>query len=172
MKLWIIVIVVAVLAIGGWLLFTGGDQQTPPGKGADAAAKVPDFSLKDYDGNTVTLSDFAGTPLVINSWAVWCPFCVDELPAFAEAQKEFGDQVVIISIDRAESLNTAKKYTDDLGVTNDFVFLLDPSDSFYQSIGGFSMPETIFVDRGGNIIHHKRGPMKLPEMRQKINDIL
>ena len=51
------------------------------------------------------------------------------------------------------------------------IFLLDSSDSFYRSIGGFTMPETLFVDGGGNILLHKRGPMTLDEMRQKTNEL-
>ena len=80
--------------------------------------------------------------------------------------------MVIIAIDRAESLAVAKGYTDQLGITNDMVFLMDPSDSFYQSIGGFSMPETIFVDENGNVVEHKRGVMDLQEIRQKIQKII
>ena len=141
-------------------------------KVSDNLVKAPDFSLQDYSGQTVSLADFVGTPLVINSWAAWCPFCKKELPDFAAAQKEFGEQVVIIAIDRAESLEVSKKYSDELGATDDLIFLLDPDDSFYQSIGGFSMPETIFVDRDGFIREHKRGPMELDEMREKINNLL
>ncbi|MBI2640310.1 MAG: TlpA family protein disulfide reductase, partial [Candidatus Sungbacteria bacterium] len=131
-----------------------------------------DFALQNYDGKTVRPADFAGKPLVINSWAAWCPFCRKELVDFASAQKEFGDKVVIIAIDRAETRDIAKKYTDELGVTESMIFLLDPSDNFYQSIGGFSMPETIFVDSKGNIVFHKRGPMDLQEMRDRIQQVV
>lgn len=130
------------------------------------------LTLQDYNGKTVNLADFAGKPLVLNSWAAWCPFCRKELPDFVTAQKEFGDKVVIISINRQESLSTAKGYTDSQGTSNGLIFLLDPSDSFYQAIGGFSMPETIFVDKNSNIVEHKRGPMDINEIRQKINNIL
>ena len=128
--------------------------------------------MQNYDGKTVRLSDFAGKPLVINSWAAWCPFCRKELVDFATVQKEFGDKVIIIAVDRSETREIAKKYTDELGVTSGMVFLLDPSDSFYQSIGGFSMPETIFVDKDGRIADHKRGPMDVQEMRERIQKIL
>lgn len=133
---------------------------------------VPNFSLKDYKGSTVSLKDFSGKNLIINSWAAWCPFCKQELPDFAEAQREFGDKVVIIAVDRAESPETAKKYSDELGVSNKFVFLFDPDDSFYKSIGGFSMPETIFVNKEGNIVFHKRGPMDINEIREKIKNLI
>jgi len=133
---------------------------------------VPNLSFSDYNGTTIAFADFKGTPLVINSWAAWCPFCLKELPDFAAVQKEFGDQVVIIAIDRAESLKTSKRYTDDLGITDDLIFLLDPKDSFYRAIVGFSMPETIFVDSEGIIREHKRGVMNLEEIRERINRLL
>ena len=123
------------------------------------------LSLVDYHGNRLSLEQFRGRPLVINSWAVWCPFCRKELPDFAELQKEFGDRIVVIAIDRQEPLEKAKGYTDGLDISDGLLFLLDPSDSFYKSIGGFSMPETIFVDANGRIAFHKRGPMTIDEMR-------
>lgn len=181
MKKTSIIIGAVILLVGGWLLSsTAGQQQqaysdstahtqTVPSAKAD---KAPDFALRDYKGATVKLADFAGKPLVINAWATWCPFCRQELPDFATAQKEFGTNVVLIAIDRAESLEVAKGYTDKQGTTGTLVFLLDPSDSFYTSIGGFSMPETIFVDRNGTITEHKRGPMNLHDIRQKIEKLI
>jgi len=133
---------------------------------------VPDLTFKDYNGNDVSLRDFQGKPIVVNSWAAWCPFCVDELPDFAEIQKEFGDEIVIIAIDRAESLALAKSYTDDLGVTDDILFVLDPNDTFYRAINGFSMPETLFVDADGVVRQHKRGPMTAEEIRERVQKIL
>lgn len=128
-----------------------------------------DFILKDYENREVKLSGFRGKSVLVNVWASWCPFCKGELVDFITLKKEFGD-VVIIAVNRAEALEVAKKYSDELDVTNDLIFLLDPSDSFYQSIGGFSMPETIFVDKEGFIKYHKRGPMELEEMRRRVQD--
>src|SRR3989338_252588 len=169
----ILAIIVGILIVGGvgWLAISSRNASKESTRQTQFE-KAPDFALQDYDGKTVRFADFAGKPLVINSWTAWCPFCRKELVDFAAAQKEFGDDVAIVAIDRAESRETAKKYTDELGVTNDLIFLLDPSDSFYQSIGGFSMPETIFVDRNRNIAERKRGPMEINEIRQKIQKLL
>jgi len=173
MKNLIIGIIVVVAFVGAFLLFDNkSDSESTPGLGATATSSdsSPDFSLEDNDGNVVSLADFAGQPKVINSWAVWCPFCVEELAVFAEVQKELGDQVSIIAIDRAESLRLTKRYTDDLGVTDDLIFLLDPKDSFYKAIGGFSMPETIFVDGDNKILEHKRGPLTASQLKQKLEE--
>lgn len=137
-----------------------------------ALRKAPDLVLQDYEGKSLSLSSFSGTPLVINSWAAWCPFCRKELPDFAQIQKEFKGRAVIVAIDRAESREIAKKYSDGLGVTDDLLFLLDPSDSFYRAIGGFSMPETIFVDRDGFIRGHRRGLMEKEEMHRRVQSLI
>lgn len=188
MKKILIIIGVIVVVGAGWLIIsrTGQRQSSSTTSNTTTQAsptaqslpdqqagdKAPDFHLQNYSGKTINPSDFAGKPLVINSWAAWCPFCRQEIPDFATAQKEFGDKIVIIAIDRAESLAVAKGYTDQQGTTNNLIFLLDPSDSFYQSIGGFSMPETIFVDKNGNVVDHKRGPMDIKEIRERMQKIL
>src|SRR3989344_4610837 len=175
----VLAIIIGVLVVGGagWFIISSRNapeesaRQAESSPSRQAGEKVSDLALQDYNGRTINLTDFAGKPLVINSWAAWCPVCRKELVDFAVAQKEFGNDVVIIAIDRAESREIAKKYTDELVVTN-LIFLLDPLDSFYQSISGFSMPETIFVDRDGNIAERKRGPMEINEIREKIQKLL
>lgn len=167
-----IIFVVILVAVGGGFFLLQKSQSPELQKGIAAPGGVLDLKLKNYNGEVVPLSNFKGKPLVINAWAVWCPFCRKELPDFVTAQKEFGDKVIIIAINRQESLATAKGYTDAQGTSNDLIFLLDPSDLFYQSIGGFSMPETIFVDRDGNIAEHKRGPMDENEIRERVQMLL
>jgi len=180
----IIPIIIGLIVIGGGIFFLQSSPSTSevgnePGSRREAPTQqvseedlVPDLTFKDYSGNDVSLRDFQGKPIVVNSWAAWCPFCVDELPDFAEIQKEFGDEIVIIAIDRAESLAFAKSYTDDLGVTDDILFVLDPKDTFYRAINGFSMPETLFVDADGVVRQHKRGPMTAEEIRERLQSIL
>lgn len=163
-NLFIVAIVIAV-GLGGFFIFSRNKvkpELTP------TYQKAPEFVLKDYEDREVKLSDFSGKNILVNSWAAWCPFCKEELKDFTALQKEFGDKIAIIAIDRAEPLEVAKKYSDELGVTSGLIFLLDPADSFYQSIGGFSMPETIFVDKEGFIVFHKRGPMSQEEIRRRV----
>lgn len=175
MKKSLIILAIIVLGIIGFLAIRSSNRSTDSdgqSTQSQSLGKAPNFSLQDFQGKIVSLTDFQGKPLVVNLWAAWCPFCVKELVDFATAQEEFKDQVVIIAIDRQEPLQTAKDFVDSLGITNDLIFLLDAGDSFYRSIGGFSMPETIFVDREGNIVDHKRGPMDLVEIRDRIKKII
>ncbi len=167
-----IIIGIGVIIIAGVLFFVLLNRNIETDTVQSDFDRLTHISLISYEGNTVSLAEFKGRPVVINSWAVWCPFCREELSDFSELQKEFGDRITVIAIDRQEPLEKAKGYTDELDITNDMVFLLDPSDSFYKSIGGFSMPETIFVNEDGNIVVHKRGPMDLNEMREHTEKII
>ena len=174
-----IITIVIILIIGGGFVFlrdknienTDSTTQTETVTETNFD-KIPDLSFVDYEGNTFKLSDLKGKPHVINSWAVWCPFCRAELEDFALLQEEFGDEITVVAIDRQESLEKAKGFTDEIEVTDRMTFLLDPKDAFYKGIGAFTMPETIFVDAEGNIVVHKRGPIALPEMREKVNQLI
>ncbi|MCI0597831.1 TlpA family protein disulfide reductase [Candidatus Parcubacteria bacterium] len=153
-----------VIIVGSVVVFEGSNNEAGSQNDLD---RLSTTSFIDYEGNTVSLEAYRGKPLVINSWAAWCPFCRQELADFAALQKEFSD-IVVIAIDRAEPLETAQGYTDTLGISEDLVLLLDPDDDFYKNIGGFSMPETIFVTGDGTIAFHKRGFLSLDEMRTAV----
>lgn len=171
----ITILFIIVVGIFGYVAFTQNSEEFPgatPQKGGGGGSMAPDFTLSDHNGRQVSLSDSEGKVRVINSWATWCPFCVDELVDFAELQQEFGNEIVVIAINRREQLDRTQSFVEDLGIANSMTFLIDPRDSFYASIGAFSMPETIFVDGSGEIVFHKRGPLPLSEMRNKVNKIL
>ncbi len=140
--------------------------------GREEGEPLPELSFTNYAGETVSFADFQGKPLVINSWAAWCPFCRKELPDFASVADEYRGRVEILAIDRAESLDVAKQYTDELGVTDKLAFLLDPNDAYYKAIDAFAMPETVFVSRDGLIVDRFRGPMSKEVLREKIEELL
>ncbi|MEX2515099.1 MAG: TlpA disulfide reductase family protein [Candidatus Paceibacterota bacterium] len=168
-------LIYTLIAVGGavligFIVLSGPSTESDSGSDFDVFA---DITLLDYEGNERTLEEFHGQPLVINSWATWCPFCRAELPDFARLQQQYEAQdVVVMAIDRRESRERAEGYTDEIDVTDRMLFLLDDSDTFYQKIGGFSMPETIFVNAAGEIVVHKRGPMELDEMQEHVEKII
>lgn len=146
-------------------------QETPAQ--SELFDKLSKIKFQDYQGREVTLADFQGRPLILNAWASWCPFCIEELPAFLQVQAEFKDKVVIVAINRKEPLNIAKSFSDRVGVSPENLHLwLDLNDSFYRTIGGSSMPETLFIDSQGKVVEHKRGPMEYQIIREKAKKLL
>lgn len=136
---------------------------------ADRTTASIDGPYTDLSGAPVSLGAFDGKILVVNAWASWCPFCIDELSDFNTLAKTYADQgVVVIAINRAESPDTVRAYIEHIGSPEHIVFLLDPSDHFYKTIGGFSMPETQVYNREGALITHRRGAVTYQDMNDLI----
>ena len=174
--------IITIVIIGGLLgLFfllgssSSVDQPATTQQSSDSSASnkpAIDFTLADYQGQKFSLADFQGKEVVVlNFWASWCPFCIDEMPDFAQVQEEFKDEIIIIAVNRSESLNRAKQFSDQVGVTDKLVLLLDPKDEMFKAYGAFAMPTTFFI-KDGQIVDQKFGPMPRDEMRSKIENIL
>jgi cytochrome oxidase Cu insertion factor (SCO1/SenC/PrrC family) len=50
-----------------------GGSQTKPAEGPDerAAQQAPDFSFETFNGDTFSLAEQRGTPVVLNFWESW-----------------------------------------------------------------------------------------------------
>ena len=137
-----------------------------------AGALAPDFRLLNLDGNPVHLSAL-GTPAVVNFWASWCTFCIEEMPDFQRLQEQVEDRAVVIGINRAESLKVARQFADQTGAG--YPLVLDLEDELgdrggpYQIVG---MPTTYYVAADGRIATVKVGIHSFEEMLRLMNELL
>tara|TARA_B100001989_G_C24536385_1_gene464658 strand:+ start:1390 stop:1965 length:576 start_codon:yes stop_codon:yes gene_type:complete len=123
----------------------------------------------DLNGNVVSLSDYVGKVIVVNSWASWSPASAIELPLLNNVSKEYSsDEVVFLAINRAEPGSTAKSFLDAFEISEDIQLVLDADDRYFDSIAGFNMPETVYYDERGKLVVHKRGPSSVHEIRRNI----
>lgn len=112
--------------------------------------EAPDFMVYDKDGNSVKLSDFVGSPVVLNFWASWCGPCKAEMPTFDAMVKEYPDVVfmmVNITDGSRETLDKAKDFIESSGYT--FPVYFDTELSAAYSYGTSSIPVTYFIDAEG-----------------------
>lgn len=166
--------ILILLAVGAFFFWNPGffsKSDEPSTDRKPTADKVFALSLADIHGTNVQLEDFKGKNVIINAWATWCPYCLEELPSFRDVAGEYGDTISVIAINRQESLDTARSYLERTGIGGRVTYLLDQDDSLYKAIQGFSMPETIFIDKEGVIRFHKRGPMEKEEIRRRAQEI-
>jgi cytochrome c biogenesis protein CcmG/thiol:disulfide interchange protein DsbE len=108
-----------------------------------------DFTLSNLSDEQVSLSDYLGTPVMVNFWATWCPPCKAEMPLIQEYQDKFTDEFVVLAINGGDSKELVQSFME----TNSFTlnFLLDPDVSvatLYQ-VRGF--PTSLFIDADGNL---------------------
>lgn len=167
----IMVVVVAAASFYTWTIVQKNRTALTPESEALSVLKTSEGQLPftDLEGNPVALTDFLGDVLVVSSWASWCPACAKDLPLLSTVAQTFeNDGVRVLAINRSEPGNTAERFLRSINATPGIKLVLDPDDRFYESIGGYTMPETIFYDRTGKIVHHNRGSMTQDEMNQYV----
>ena len=76
----------------------------------DEGRKAPAFSLPDQDGQTHTLKDYAGAPLVLYFYPKDdTPGCTTEACAFRDAQPDFGKvKAAVLGVSVLDSASKAK----------------------------------------------------------------
>jgi peroxiredoxin len=117
---------------------------------------APDFQFQMPDGETMFLSDLKGKTVLLNFWAVSCPYCVKEMPYLQQAYDSLSSQgVIILGVNTGESAKTVAKFVSSKKLS--FPVLLDPE--YYASIlyNAQYLPTTYLIDKAGNINNVKIG---------------
>jgi len=146
--------------------------------GSQKGELAPNFEISAFDGSRHELSDFRGKVVYVNFWGSWCLPCQIELPELAALQEEFPDDLVIISVNRRESLDRAQNYLRNLPLLDgskgvDFgVNGMDPDDTLFDLYRGIAMPSSFFVDPDGVISAVGHGLIILEQMRTAVNGAL
>lgn len=128
--------------------------------------------LQDYSDKDIHLYTYRRQVVIAYAWASWCTYCGNELKELVKLKKTYGDKIQILAVNRAEPAATARAFTESLGITQDVTLLLDSQDAFFKSIGGYAMPETVFINPSGEIVFHQRGPIDVPTLEQKLKELV
>ncbi len=155
--LWVLLGVAAAVSV---LIFSfatlfGRDPHVVPFGLKDKPA--PDFTLTRLDnGETVTLAQLRGRPLVLNFWASWCGPCAQEHPTVARAAQRLQGEVNFYGVIFEDTPEEARKFASP--VDPSFPQLIDPKSRMAVDYGVTGVPETYFIDAQGIIRDKFVGP--------------
>lgn len=112
--------------------------------------KAPQFTLKNIDGEDVSLADFRGKKVVLSFWASWCPYCKKGMESLKLVSDEVDkEEVEIISINIKENKDIINSFMEEN--KHDFLTLLDLKGEITSLYNVKGIPTMIFIDEEGNI---------------------
>lgn len=175
-----LLVVLALAAVAYNVFAGGGAPQTASHSASGQSSEYP--QLVNYDsevfletGQAMRLTQIAeGKPLVVNFWATWCPYCIEELPDFQQVYHEYSDRVSFAFIDATdgtrETLDIAKAYIEQNGF--DMPFYYDTAGNAMMEYGISGLPTTVLVDADGNIVSLIPGAIDASTLRQVLDTLL
>lgn len=129
---------------------------------------APDFTLKNLEGEEVSLSDYRGKIVLINFWATWCKFCDIEMPDLDALDKE-NEDVVVLAVDVNEEASKVKTYIEKGGY--EFEVALDSDGAISRQYLVSAFPTTYAVDKEGILMGGVPGMMTKPQMEQIVESV-
>ena len=121
---------------------------------------APEFTLKDIDDKTISLSDFKNKKYVlIDFWASWCGPCREELPYIKELYKKYKDQgFEIISISKDDKSDLWKNAIAKEKIEYwKHIFITENDKKIITDYFVYGIPHKVLIDKNGIIIGKWKG---------------
>ncbi len=130
-----------------------------------------DFTLRDLEGNQVSLSDFRGQVVMLNFWASWCGPCRIEIPHMIELYNEKHHQgFEIVAVNLREDGDRVEEFVQELGMP--FPVLLDKGGRIGAAYYVRGIPTSIFIDEEGVIRHVHMGTLTKSALQHYVADLM
>lgn len=134
-----------------------------------SSQQLPDMSVRNLQGEPVSLHELRGKPLVINLWATWCPPCRREMPVLQAAQQA-NPEILFVFVNQGEGQQQVENFLQQQALTLDNL-LLDSGARLGQSVGSLSLPTTLFYDANGVLQNNHLGELSAASLRHAMRAI-
>lgn len=157
------------------LLICACSKDSPTQADSNNFPAAQNFTLKDADDNSYTLSDYKGKVVVLNFFATWCAPCQEEMPKLESniwrAYKEKG--VAVLGINLKEDIGQVKLFAVNNGLS--FPLTIDSDGTVFRAYAGgdgvTNVPYNVIIDKEQRIRYSQTG-YKESEMISLIEELL
>jgi peroxiredoxin len=134
----------------------------------EVGAAAPDFELESLDGETVSLSQFRGQPVLLSFGATWCAPCRAEVPIVQKAHENHPELIVLL-VDSDESAGIVQDFVEKYRITHSV--LLDENSLVYRTYRINGIPTSFFIDENGVIREINVGQLTSSVLAEKLSTI-
>jgi len=130
---------------------------------------APDFELKNLSDQSIKLGDFLGRPVLINFWATWCSYCLQEMPVIEKYYERYTPNLVVLAVEVGDSVEEVRSVV----AKNGFKFFIvrDPDSLVFEKYRLDSFPSTFVLDAKGIIQVKHLGYMNENKLVEYLNKV-
>jgi thiol-disulfide isomerase/thioredoxin len=159
-RILVAVATVAVIVAAG--VADGMTRSPEPVQHVSDEGPAPALSLPNVQNTAqkVTLSAYAGRPVILNFWGSWCGPCQDEMPLLARTAKAMGadGRIRFLGVDledvhRSAAVGMMRRFG------TPYKSGYDPDDSVTSKFKVLGTPTTVFIDSEGHIVGRYAGAL-------------
>ncbi len=117
---------------------------------------VPEFTLQDLHGQTVSPAQLRGKVILLNFWATWCGPCRAEIPDLIQLQAKYAGrlQIIGLSVDEGPA-EAVKRFAQRVRINYPIAFA---SPELQAKFGGIlGLPTLFLLDTNGGIVQKHIG---------------
>ena len=111
------------------------------------------------DGETVSLADFRGSPVIVNFWGPGCVPCKDEFPLFkAKLEEHADDGLAVLGVLMKDPPEPARDFVAEYEAS--WPTVIDPDKSIEDAYLAVARPTSYFIDADGVLQSIQIGEMR------------
>jgi peroxiredoxin len=110
---------------------------------------APDFELQNLTGQSIRLGNLRGHPVLINFWATWCDYCLQEMPVIEKYYERYSPNLIVLGVEVGDSVDEVRSVVIKYGYT--YIMLRDPDSHVFAKYRLDSFPVTFVLDEKGII---------------------
>ena len=135
--------------------------------GHEVGQQLADFTVTCFDGSEFHLADQRGKVTFINFWATYCTPCLKELPFFNDLYKKHEGDIAMLAVHSSFIADDPVAYMSGKDYVIPFATDKDNDEIFGIAGGGSTLPQTIVLNRKGEVIYNRVGSVT-PEMLEDL----
>jgi thiol-disulfide isomerase/thioredoxin len=125
-------------------------QSTKQIAAGEIGSSLPEFSVKDLNGDPISSTELRGEVVLVDFWATWCQPCKKEMPGYQKLNDQYGSRgfmVIGFKFDTMRDVEDPIHFAKAIGVHYP---LAVADDDVKQKFGGIEgLPTTMLYDREG-----------------------